>query len=177
MVTAITENIELTAIELYDWKTHFKKCSVEYVNDHRKEQLSDMNGQIISWWNIKKIRWATSLEFYEHLVYPNLPSYEKELFDEVKRNIPENKLDEVTYNQVIVAMDNRKKQEMYYKSMSSVDHDKIEITKYIKSLSEAEYNKLYEEWEKLLKHDFWRETAIIANMRKIVFDRQNKLSL
>ena len=177
MVTAITENIELTAIELYDWKTHYKKCSVEYVNNHRKEQLSDINGNIISGWNIKKIRNANSLEFYENLVYPNLPYYEKELFDEVKRNIPENKIDEVTYNQVITAMENRKKQEMYYKSMSSVDRDKIEITKYIKSLSKEEYNKLYAEWEKLLKHDFWRETAITANMRKIVFDRQNKLSL
>lgn len=171
MVTSITENIELTAIELYDWKTHFKKCSVEYVNDHRKEQLSDMNWQIISGGNIKKIRWATSLEFYEHLVYPNLPYYEKELFDEVKRNIPENKLDEVTYNQVIMAMENRKKQEKYYDSINTVDTEKIEITNYIKSLSEAEYKKLYAEWEKLLKHDFWRETAIIANMRKIVKDR------
>jgi len=89
MVTAITENIDLTAIECYDGTTHYKKCTVEYVNDHRKEQLSDINGNIISGGNIKKIRNANSLEFYENLIYPHLPYFEKELYDEIKRNIPE----------------------------------------------------------------------------------------
>lgn len=171
MVTAITENIELTAIELYDWKTHFKKCSVEYVNDHRKEQLSDMNGQIISGGNIKKIRWVNTLEFYENIVYPNLPIQEKEIFDELKRNIPENKIDTITFNGIMTAIENRKKQDEYFEYMKTVDVNKLKITEYIDSLSKEEYDELYKEWEKLLKHDFCREITIKSNMRRIAENR------
>ena len=167
MVTSLAENIQLTAIECYDWKTHYKKCSVEYVNDHRKEQLSDINGDIISGGNIKKIRNANSLEFYENIVYPNLPYEEKEIYDEVKRNIPENKIDSITYNQIITGMEQKRKSEEYYQKLSEIDHEKAKITEIIDKLSPDEYMKLYAEWEKLLNHDFGREIAIKANMRKI----------
>ena len=171
MVTAITENIDLTAIECYDGTTHYKKCTVEYVNDHRKEQLSDINGNIISGGNIKKIRNANSLEFYENLIYPHLPYFEKELYDEIKRNIPEWKENSVSFEAINSAMERKKKDKAYYEDMERTYQEKQKITEALEWLSKEEYAELYAEWEKMLNHEFGREIAIKANMRKILKDR------
>lgn len=175
MVTkALTENIELTAIECYDGHTHFKKCGVDYVNNHRKEQLSDLNGQIISGWNIKKIRPATWVEFFEHIVYPTLPYEEKEIYDSIKSNVPEDKIEKVWISNILFQIEQKKRQEKYYIEQKKEDEMKLKINDYLSKLSNEEYHELEKEAIKMVKSEFCVGIQIQSYIRFII---KEKISL
>jgi len=109
---------QLTAIDCYDGKTHYKDCTTEYASQFRKAQFQSLDGSIITGSNIRTIRTATGIEFYEQLILPKLPQNEKDLYLRIRSNIPEKVEKELKLEQIFSAMDRKKKEDNYYREVS-----------------------------------------------------------
>lgn len=171
MVNAIAKDIELTAIECYDGKTHFKKCSIEYVNSHRKGQLADIDWQIISWWNIKKIRSANSIEYFECMVYPSLPKSEKWIYDSIKLSIPEEKFSKISIEAILMRIDEKRKEETYFKEQKKNDAKRERINKYLSTISDREYKELEEQAREMVESDFMFDLQVKVKIRELIWRR------
>lgn len=108
----------LTAIDCYDWTTHFKDCTVEYASQFKKAQFQSIHWAIVTWSNIRTIRSATSIEFYETLILPSLPQKEKDLYSQIRSSLSEKMEKDIKLDQIFSAMDRRKDLENYFREVS-----------------------------------------------------------
>lgn len=115
---SITLPQQLTAIECYDGKTYYKDCTIEYATKFKQFQFHSLDNSIVTGSNIRSIRNATSLEFYEQLILPGLPQKDRELFVQIRANITDKLEKELKLDQILSAMDRKKKEENYYKEAS-----------------------------------------------------------
>ena len=132
----ITENIQLTAIECYDGKTHFKKCSIEYAKEFRKAGFYSLDGSIITWSNIKTIRNATSFEFFENCIFPKIQQSEKDIFIQIRSNISQNNEKNIKLQQILCAMRRKKEEKEYYSLKKISDSEKERRKKQVEKMSQ-----------------------------------------
>lgn len=115
-MNSLTLPKQLTAIDCYDWKTYFKDCTVEYATQFKKAQFQSLDWSIVTGSNIKAIRNATSLEFFEQFVLPTLPTNEKEMYFRIRSWLPEKLEREIKLEQILSAIERKKQEEKYYQT-------------------------------------------------------------
>jgi len=106
----------LTAIECYDGKIHFKDCTLEYASQFRKAQFQSIDGAIIAWSNIREIRTATDIEYYEYFILPKCSVIEKEFYRQVRSTVPEKMEKTIKLQQILFAVKTKLQEHMRFEN-------------------------------------------------------------
>lgn len=123
----------LTAIDCYDGKTYFKDCTTEYATQFRKAQFQALDWSVITGSNIRTLRSATSIEFYEQLILPTLPHSEKEMYSRIRSSLPEKVEKDIKLEQIFSVMDRKRNEESYYQEISrplskaEIERNKLQV--------------------------------------------------